>query len=300
MRFLIITIAGLTLSGCATTWDSDRFPSDEAKQAQLKVDTGYCRSVSYGAVPMPPVRDYVPQQQSYNIRGTATGYNSQSGYNNYSYTATATPMPNAGASLASGFAQGVAIGASLRASRDREEVFNACMTQLGWSEKPTSSEPGEKANSAATQPTAVTGAPTKEFISCFNYKIPGQPESGINFSSLVGEYIVDRKARTITDPFGAPLTPHAWETTEIVLTEKTDQTYDTKPPITKTLIEVIDLERQVFLFSYLWVTSNDLGLNPEQLEAVAGGHPLYKVRRGIEPSPGFIQAGCVFRSDGFL
>ena len=65
----IFFLTPLLLAGCATTWHSDKFANEQLKEAQLKKDTGYCKGVSYGAVPMPNIRVYNPQQQSYNIQG---------------------------------------------------------------------------------------------------------------------------------------------------------------------------------------------------------------------------------------
>ena len=300
VRKIITAALCLAFSGCATTWYSDKFPTEESKQAQLKVDTGYCRSVSYGAVPMPPIRVYSPQQQSYTIQGSGTGYSNLSGRTNYSFTGTATPVPNAGASFVSGFAQGAAIGAALRASAHQEEVFNACMTQLGWSDTPIPTTSSANLKPDTTSAVGVSDASQKKYISCFPYKRFGEPDSGIDYQLLMAEYVVDTKGRTITDGTGEPITPYFWDGSHIALAEMTNETYDTKPPITRAWVTLLDLEKQTSHFSYAWLTSNGLALDSEQLKAVAGNHPLYLTPRGIEPPPRFAQIACTYRDNDFL
>lgn len=281
MRTLVAAIFGLILSGCATTWHSDRFPTEELKKAQLEKDTGYCRAVSYGTVPMPPA----PQpQQSYNVQGTATGYGVARGAD-YSFSGTVSPQAN----FSSGFAQGMALGAMIRAKREREEVFNACMINLGWSNKPPTTQ-----QTAVTQPTSNTSwqhaVGKKEITVACYVEQPGKADP-----LVIGYYYVNNDARTIsTDILGnSQLQIHSWDGQLILAKEATKETYETSPPITKTWLYAIDMEKLTLELTYAWVTSNGLMLNDKQLEAVAKSHPLYLVEKGIVPARGVVQAKCL-------
>ena len=161
MRLMTGAITCVALTGCATTqWHNSNFGSDADMQRQLQIDTGHCRAVSNGAVAMPDVRIYNPGQTRYNVQGTASGYNRQGEYTQYSYRGTATQ--SSGSSFSQGFAQGMAMGVIARANRERKEVFNACMLQLGWSDTPSEDVPAtndagpSRFDAAADHMNAVT------------------------------------------------------------------------------------------------------------------------------------------------
>lgn len=127
----------ILLTGCASTtqWHNPNFTEEQVDvlERQKTIDEGYCTMVVQGAVPMPEVRTYTPQQQSYTIYGSSMTHGSQ-GFNTGYYRANV--VPSAGASFSSGFAQGAALGAAIRARRAQEAVMKSCMYQLGWTDKP--------------------------------------------------------------------------------------------------------------------------------------------------------------------
>lgn len=104
---------------------------------QRTIDEGYCTQVAHGSAPMPDVRVYSPAQHSYNISGTISSYGS-GGFQSSSYTGYVTP--SAGASFTTGFAQGAALGASIRARRAQDKIMKGCMLKLGWTDKPPTQE----------------------------------------------------------------------------------------------------------------------------------------------------------------
>lgn len=125
-----------TLAGCANThWYNPNYSAEEAAlmAQQRTIDEGYCTQVAHGSAPMPDVRVYSPAQHSYNISGTISSYGS-GGFQSSSYTGYVTP--SASASFTTGFAQGAALGASIRARRAQDKIMKGCMFQLGWSDKP--------------------------------------------------------------------------------------------------------------------------------------------------------------------
>lgn len=137
-RMLQLPCILIFLVGCAPTtqWHNPNFTEDQADalERQRTIDEGYCTMVVQGAVPMPEVRAYVPQQQSYTIYGSSMTHGSQGLHTGY-YQANVAP--SAGTSFSSGFAQGAALGAVIRARRAQEAVMKSCMYQLGWTDKPT-------------------------------------------------------------------------------------------------------------------------------------------------------------------
>lgn len=142
---MIKTIAGCTfiiglLAGCANThWYNHNYSANDAAlmARQKAIDEGYCTQVAHGVAPMPEARVYSPAQQSYNINGTITSYG-PGGFRTSNYSGSVTPSP--AASFSSGFAQGAAIGASIRARRAQDTIMKGCMMKLGWTDKPPTHE----------------------------------------------------------------------------------------------------------------------------------------------------------------
>jgi len=132
-----IMVALVSLGGCATSWHNPNFRDVDAEKKQFAIDDAYCRSVAYGAVPMPNIRIYNPQQNSYQINATANTYNyatSQFSTSNVMGTIRPVPANDFYSGLAHGFSNGIAIGTALKAKEDRDAVQYGCMLRLGWVE----------------------------------------------------------------------------------------------------------------------------------------------------------------------
>lgn len=110
----IITVAAL-LAGCpkkeTVYYNPDIDARDHAKQ--FKIDKALCLAQSHGAAPSQQV-----------VINPTTAANS-SGY-----------QTNTGNSFATGFANGMNLGASINASRVRNEIFEGCMLSHGWTTDP--------------------------------------------------------------------------------------------------------------------------------------------------------------------
>lgn len=129
-----------TLTGCASThWHNPNYSTDQAAimAKQQAIDEGYCTQVAHGSVPMPDVRVYSPTQDSYSVSGTISSYGS-GGLQTSNYTGYVTP--SARTSFSTGFAQGAAVGAVIRARRAQDKIMRACMLQLGWSDEPVTQQ----------------------------------------------------------------------------------------------------------------------------------------------------------------
>lgn len=129
MRFAIVTLSLLFIAGCASsTYYNPYIDSDPQRKTQFSIDDGYCTSVSVGAVPMPEVRHYDSGARTYTFN--ANLYQPGAPTSNISGYGTVSPSP--ADAFSSGFANGAAIGGAIRASMDRDTVYNGCMTSLGW------------------------------------------------------------------------------------------------------------------------------------------------------------------------
>lgn len=132
MKGRISVIASFLLSGCATTYYNPYINDAGALQRQRIMDEGYCTQVASGSVPMPEVRHYQSGVQNYQITGNTRTYASN-GYNTNSYyTGSVTAYPNSGDAFAAGMANGMNMGAALRAGKERRQVMQGCMYSLGW------------------------------------------------------------------------------------------------------------------------------------------------------------------------
>lgn len=132
--WVVGVVVTVVLSGCARSRVYYNPYIDDATflNRQFTVDDGYCTSAAAGSVPIPQVRIYAAEPQSYSFSGQATTYNPYSGYSTTDYSGTAYAYPNAGASFATGFANGMNMGAAMAARRDRDRVYHGCMVALGW------------------------------------------------------------------------------------------------------------------------------------------------------------------------
>lgn len=127
-----LLIAGaLALVGCAPTWYNPNLTSQALHERQLAIDSAGCNSYALGASPMPAIRVYGSQPQSYTFNGTVNTYGS-GGYSSSYITGRATPTSTG--SFSSGMAQGMALGEAINAKRARDMAFKACMYQLGWTD----------------------------------------------------------------------------------------------------------------------------------------------------------------------
>lgn len=125
-------IASFLLSGCATTYYNPHITDAGALQRQRIIDEGYCTRVASGSVAMPEVRHYQSGAQNYQITGNARTYGSNGYATNSYYTGSVTAYPNAGDAFAAGMANGMSMGAAIRAGQERKQVMNGCMYSLGW------------------------------------------------------------------------------------------------------------------------------------------------------------------------
>lgn len=129
-----------TITGCASPqWHNPNYSADQAAimAKQRAIDEGYCTQVAHGSAPMPDVRVYSPTQDSYSVSGTISSYGS-GGLQTSNYTGYVTP--SAGNSFSTGFAQGAALGAAIRARRAQDKIMRGCMLQLGWSDEPVTQQ----------------------------------------------------------------------------------------------------------------------------------------------------------------
>lgn len=287
MRILIASLVCFALSGCATTWYNSNFPTEESKQAQLKIDSGYCEAASYGSVPMPSVRVYLPDQQSYNVYGTASGYNSQSGFTNYSYSGTVAPSRSS--SFSTGFSQGMALGEIMKADAARKKVLNACMMELGWSDKPVPSVGSNSLQSTRTsateqQPSLLVSsvAPASEptpasgpiMIACGIFLDNETPTKYLG-GNRTYKYIIDPKLRTVKKISGKALTVRSWSEVEIITEDKSSE-FDTQPPIASYDIHVFDRVTGAYHQTFVWKTDQGKVVSGDNLAAIAGKHPMWQ------------------------
>ncbi|MBB5393028.1 MULTISPECIES: hypothetical protein [unclassified Herbaspirillum] len=157
MRILgTLMFAVLMLSGCGTTWYNSRLPDPIARERQLGVDKAYCVQVAAGIAPIPALRTYSQESQSYTVQGQFSVQGSN-GPQTGTYRAQVAPIPNPGAAFENGVSNGVAIGAALRAKRQQDEILKHCMYRLGWTD--TASDPsssGSKVQATGTDSPMVS------------------------------------------------------------------------------------------------------------------------------------------------
>lgn len=132
-KLVLIASVLLVCSGCATTkYYNPNITNDSERQRQFAIDDGYCVQASDGAVPIPEVRYYQPEQTHYTINATTTAYNSRSGLTTYNTTGSVNSYQSPSNAFANGFANGASIGAAIAANERRQRVYHGCMVNLGW------------------------------------------------------------------------------------------------------------------------------------------------------------------------
>lgn len=239
---------------------------------------GYCKGVSYGAVPMPDIRIYNPQQQSYSIQGNVSAFNSQTGYTNYTYSGTATPYSGGFASgMASGMMNGMALGAAFRANIDREEVFNACMMNLGWSEKIIPEKNTPKLPVTEIKNDKSKGEWGVLICRLFSdYETPGAFHE--KYKSI---FVFNEKNKIIEAQSKKPLVIRVWNDNQIVVSKPTDTKFNTSPPISEHIVEIINLNDSKYTLTAAWMTDSDIPLSDSDLKRIAGTHPMWQKKDGI-------------------
>lgn len=150
-RLLLIGLMALMTSGCATSWYNTNYTSREAHERQKTIDTAQCTLHARGAAPIPAGRVYQSPNQSYSFTGSVNSYGS-SGYQRSDVRGRIMTTPDPGASFATGFANGAAMGQVIAARRAQNLAFTACMYQLGW----TDTRPAGFALADGAVPTAPT------------------------------------------------------------------------------------------------------------------------------------------------
>lgn len=152
MKGRLSVIASFLLSGCATTYYNPHITDAGALQRQRIIDEGYCTQVASGSVPMPEVRHYQSGVQNYQITGNARTYGSNGYSTNSYYTGSVTAYPNSGDAFAAGMANGMNMGAAIRAGQERRQVMQGCMYSLGWTtDKNASAQPSNSPAKTKTQ-----------------------------------------------------------------------------------------------------------------------------------------------------
>jgi hypothetical protein len=167
MKSVLLFSAFAMLSGCSSNiYYNPYIGSDSQRSIQFEIDDGYCTSVSVGAVPMPEVRHYDSGARTYTFNANA--YQSGMPTSNISGYGSVTPSPVD--AFSSGFANGAAIGGAMRASMDRDTVYDGCMASLGWTtSKETADAIYSERNNAKQQATETNQSSVPEpVISAIN------------------------------------------------------------------------------------------------------------------------------------
>lgn len=145
MRGQVLTVVSLLLSGCSVTYYNPHITDVAALERQRIIDEGYCTRVATGSVPMPEVRHYQSGVQNYQISGSVRTYGVDGYSANSYYSGSVTAYPSSGDAFSAGMANGMNMGAALRAGQERKQVMQGCMYSLGWTT--------DKRASALTDPT---------------------------------------------------------------------------------------------------------------------------------------------------
>ncbi|WP_095597459.1 tetratricopeptide repeat protein [Pseudomonas sp. PIC25] len=132
MKGRISVIASFLLSGCATSYYNPNITDAGALERQRIIDEGYCTQVAAGSVPMPEVRHYQSGIQNYQITGNTRTYGSDGYSANSYYSGNVTAYPSSGDAFSAGMANGMNMGAAIRAGQERKQVMQGCMYSLGW------------------------------------------------------------------------------------------------------------------------------------------------------------------------
>lgn len=134
MKILALIISSTLLTACAMspTYYNPNITDPTALERQRIIDEGYCTQAAAGAVPLPQVRYYQSGIQNYQISGNIQSYD-PSGYSTRSnYIGSVNSYQNPGDAFATGVANGINMGAAIRANKEHDVVFQGCMYSLGW------------------------------------------------------------------------------------------------------------------------------------------------------------------------
>lgn len=127
-RLACMLIVAAFLVGCTTSWRHPSIVTQAQHDYYFTIHKGYCTQMMAGAISPPSAPILTQPQPSYSYQGTVNQYGAPPAY----YSGYAAPVANPGASFATGVANGLAIGAYANAKKEREAIFDGCMTQLGW------------------------------------------------------------------------------------------------------------------------------------------------------------------------
>lgn len=142
MKKIIVVILSLMLWGCASKqYFHAHITEPLVLENQKAIDTGLCKQVSAGTVPMPRSNYQLPNS-SYSHSGTLTD-----GLKTYNYSGSS--YSSGSSAFASGFAMGANIGETMEASSQREVIFDGCMRSKGWAD---SKEKAAALKSSVPQP----------------------------------------------------------------------------------------------------------------------------------------------------
>lgn len=135
MKIFLPVVSSFFLAACSTsaTFYNPNISDPVALERQRIIDEGYCTQAAAGAVPLPQVRYYQSGIQSYQINGNIQSLNTNGNYTSSNYTGNVTSYTNSSDAFSAGFANGINMGAAIRAKNDRDAVFQGCMYSLGWS-----------------------------------------------------------------------------------------------------------------------------------------------------------------------
>ena len=161
--FLLLALATLGMSGCATNWQHTSITDPEIAAKQLSADERYCYLVASGAAPVPQISTPVVPTVT-NVSGQIRTHNTATGQTTYStYKGQATNMPSGGfaGGLASGMANGAALGAALEAAQRQRLIREECMSAKGWTKVPSGASPALPMSMMSKNTLLSTQNPTR-------------------------------------------------------------------------------------------------------------------------------------------
>lgn len=144
----IVVLIVASLAGCASQPTAPQvFPEwwnrnleGHALQQQFRVDDPYCTNAANGSVPMPQVRVYRPEQESYQISAKVRTTDSNFNVSTQEIEATVRPAPKG---IAQSMNEGMEMARREEAQRQAVRIAEAsrtlyyeqCMYALGWEQR---------------------------------------------------------------------------------------------------------------------------------------------------------------------
>lgn len=127
-------VSSILLTACAMSpsYYNPNITDSTALERQRIIDEGYCTQAAAGSVPVPQVRYYQSGVQNYQITGNIQSYGSDGYSTSSNYFGNVNSYQSPGGAFTTGLANGINMGAAIRASRERDAVFQGCMLSLGW------------------------------------------------------------------------------------------------------------------------------------------------------------------------